>query len=177
MLRAVPSIIRIAASTDEALRSTIFVSAILRTSSFEMVATLSLLGTEDALSRLHAFLIRTAAGVFCYEAKGAVCIDCDNHRNYEPDIIFCALVKLFCKSNNVDTVLSKCRTNRWCGCCLARRNLSLIYPISFRAMKHGTSSIKCGGACGAVLRLHALRKILLPRENIRRTTCSQNIKN
>ena len=62
MLRAVPAIIDIADSRFAALRSGIFVSAIFCTSAFEIVATLFLLGTPEALSIPHAFLIRTAAG-------------------------------------------------------------------------------------------------------------------
>ena len=62
MLRAVPAIIDIADSRFAALRSGIFVSAIFCTSAFEMVATLFLLGTPEALSIPQAFLIRTAAG-------------------------------------------------------------------------------------------------------------------
>ena len=62
MLRAVPAIMLIAASTDAAFRSGIFSSAILRTSSLEIVATLVLFGTPDAVFRLQAFFNRTAAG-------------------------------------------------------------------------------------------------------------------
>ena len=59
MERAVPAIMLIAASTLAAFRSGILVSAILRTSSLLMVATLVLLGTPEPDSMLQAFLIRT----------------------------------------------------------------------------------------------------------------------
>lgn len=62
MLLAVPAIMLIAASMLAAFRSGIFISAISRTLSLEMVATLVLLGAADAVFRLHAFLSSTAAG-------------------------------------------------------------------------------------------------------------------
>lgn len=62
MLRAVPSIMRMAASTDAALRSGIFSSAISFTCCLVIDATLVLLGTPLALSMPQAFLISTAAG-------------------------------------------------------------------------------------------------------------------
>ena len=62
MLRAVPAIMRMAASTLAALRSGIFSSAISRTCACVIVATFVLFGTPDAVSMLHAFLMRTAAG-------------------------------------------------------------------------------------------------------------------
>ena len=62
MERAVPAIMLMAASMLAAFRSGILVSAILRTSSLLMVATLVLLGTPEPDSMLHAFLMRTAAG-------------------------------------------------------------------------------------------------------------------
>ena len=62
MLRAVPAIMLMALSTLAAFRSGILVSAILRTCSLVILATLFLFGTPEALSRPQAFLIRTAAG-------------------------------------------------------------------------------------------------------------------
>src|SRR5699024_1530983 len=62
MERAVPAIMLMAASMLAAFRSGILVSAILRTSSLLMVATLVLLGTPEPDSMLQAFLISTAAG-------------------------------------------------------------------------------------------------------------------
>ena len=58
----VPAIMLIAASMLAAFRSGILVSAILRTSSLLMVATLVLLGTPEPDSMLQAFLMSTAAG-------------------------------------------------------------------------------------------------------------------
>ena len=60
--RAVPATMLIAASREAALRSGILVSAILRTCSVVIFATLVLLGTAEAVSIPQAFLIRTAAG-------------------------------------------------------------------------------------------------------------------
>src|SRR5690625_3140044 len=62
MLRAVPSTIRIAASTSAALRSCILVSAISFTLSRLTVATLLTFGSPEALSIPAAFLSNTAAG-------------------------------------------------------------------------------------------------------------------
>jgi hypothetical protein len=62
MLRAVPAIMLMAASMDAALRSGIFVSAILRMSSLVTDATLSLLGMADPFSWPLAFFNKTAAG-------------------------------------------------------------------------------------------------------------------
>ena len=62
MLRQVPAIMDMAASTLVQLRSGIFCSAILRRSSLLMVATLSRWGTPEALSMPQAFLMSRAAG-------------------------------------------------------------------------------------------------------------------
>ena len=62
MLRAVPAIMLIALSMVAAFRSGIFISAISRILSLEMVATLVLLGTPEPDFRLQAFFSRTAAG-------------------------------------------------------------------------------------------------------------------
>src|SRR5699024_6741952 len=62
MLLAVPSTIKTAASTDDAFKSSIFVSAISRTCAAVTVATLFLLGSPEHFSVLAAFLRRTAAG-------------------------------------------------------------------------------------------------------------------
>ena len=62
MLRAVPAIMLMAASTLAAFRSGILSSAISRTCALVMVATFVLFGVPDAVSMLQAFLIRTAAG-------------------------------------------------------------------------------------------------------------------
>ena len=70
MLLAVPQIILYAESRLAALRSGIFVSAILITSSLEILATFVLLGTPEPDSILQAFLRRTAAGgVFVINVK------------------------------------------------------------------------------------------------------------
>ena len=57
MLRQVPAIMDMAASTLVQLRSGIFCSAILRRSSLLMVATLSRWGTPEALSMPQAFSV------------------------------------------------------------------------------------------------------------------------
>ncbi len=62
MLRAVPSIMRIAASTSAAFRSCIFDSAISLTCAFVTVATLFVLGSPEPFSTPAAFLSKTAAG-------------------------------------------------------------------------------------------------------------------
>jgi len=62
MLRAVPSTIRIAASTSLALRSFIFSSAISFTCWRVTVPTLFLFGVPEPLARPAAFFRRTAAG-------------------------------------------------------------------------------------------------------------------
>jgi len=62
ILRAVPSIIRIAVSTLEALRSFIFASAISRTLSRDPFATFFLLGSPEPDSIPAAFLSRIGAG-------------------------------------------------------------------------------------------------------------------
>ena len=70
MLRAVPAIMLIALSTDAALRSGIFCSAIFFTCSRVIFATLVLFGVPEAVSMPHAFLMRTAAGgVFVTKVK------------------------------------------------------------------------------------------------------------
>src|SRR6266508_181597 len=70
MLRAVPAITFIAASTSRAFRSGIFVSAIWRTCSRRSRPTLSRFGSADPFSRLSASLISTAAGgVFVMKVK------------------------------------------------------------------------------------------------------------
>ena len=70
ILLAVPAIMLIAASTEPALRSGIFISAISRILSLLIVATFVLLGTPDPDFRLQAFLRRTAAGgVFVTKLK------------------------------------------------------------------------------------------------------------
>ena len=62
--------VSIAASMEPAFRSGIFISAISRTLSFEIVATLSLFGTPEAFDRPHAFFRSTAAGgVFVIKLK------------------------------------------------------------------------------------------------------------
>ena len=69
-LLAVPAIMLIAASIDAAFRSGIFISAISRILSLEIVATFVLLGTPDPDFRLQAFFRRTAAGgVFVMKEK------------------------------------------------------------------------------------------------------------
>ena len=68
--RAVPAIMLIAASTDAAFRSGIFISAISLTLSLEIVATLVLFGTPEPDLMLHAFFSSTAAGgVFVTKLK------------------------------------------------------------------------------------------------------------
>src|SRR5207302_2612655 len=62
MLRAVPSMIRMAASTSTAFRSTIFRSAIWRTWSFLSFATFMRFGSPEPFSRPAACLISSAAG-------------------------------------------------------------------------------------------------------------------
>ena len=62
MLRAVPSMIRIAASTSLALRSGILSSAISRTLSRDTLATLWRLGSPEPLSTPAASRSSTAAG-------------------------------------------------------------------------------------------------------------------
>ena len=62
MLRAVPATMLIAASSEPALRSGIFCSAICFTCSRVSFATLVLLGVGDAVSIPHAFLMSTGAG-------------------------------------------------------------------------------------------------------------------
>ena len=62
MERQVPAIMLMADSMSVQLRSGIFCSAILRTSSLLIVATLSRWGTPEAVSMPQAFLIRRAAG-------------------------------------------------------------------------------------------------------------------
>lgn len=43
--------------------------------------------------------------------------------NIYDQLICSSGIELFCKFNDIHTVLSKCRTNRWCWCCLSSRNL------------------------------------------------------
>ena len=62
MLRAVPSIMRIAASTSAAFRSCILVSAISLTWSFVTEATFFVLGSPEPCSTPAAFFSKTAAG-------------------------------------------------------------------------------------------------------------------
>ena len=62
MLRAVPAIMLIAASTDAAFKSGIFISAISLIFSLLIVATFVLFGTPEPDFRLHAFFNKTAAG-------------------------------------------------------------------------------------------------------------------
>src|SRR5699024_4602162 len=62
ILRAVPSTMRIAASTSAAFKSSIFDSAISFTVSRLTVATFVLFGSPDALSIPAAFFNKTAAG-------------------------------------------------------------------------------------------------------------------
>ena len=98
----------IAASKDAAFKSGIFVSAISFNLSLESVATFVLFGVADAVFKLHAFLIRTAAGgVFVMKLKllsaytvmttGMICVA---H-------VCCLSVELFCEFNNVYTMLSQ----------------------------------------------------------------------
>ena len=56
-------------------------------------------------------------------AGGYVIVYCDNYRNNQIALICSSGIELFCKFNDIHTVLSKCRTNRWCWCCLSSRNL------------------------------------------------------
>ena len=62
MLLAVPAIMLMAASSEPALRSGIFCSAIFATCSLVIFATFVLLGTPEPLSMPQAFFRRTAAG-------------------------------------------------------------------------------------------------------------------
>ena len=62
MLRAVPSIMRAAASSFDALRSFAFARAISRTCALVTLPTLSLFGTPEPFARPAAFLRSTAAG-------------------------------------------------------------------------------------------------------------------
>ena len=70
MLRAVPSTIRIAASTFAAFRSGCFICAISRTWAFVTEPTLVLFGSPEALASYAARFKSTAAGgVFVMKAK------------------------------------------------------------------------------------------------------------
>src|SRR5690625_3308690 len=70
MLRAVPAMVRNAASISAAVRSGSLVLAISSACARVRVSTLSLLGSDDALSMPRAFLIKiVAGGVFLSQVK------------------------------------------------------------------------------------------------------------
>ncbi len=110
MLRAVPSIMRVAASMFAALRSFILSSAIFCASARGSLATLFLFGSPEALSIFAAFFRRTAAGgVFDHEAS--LCLR--------------ALIELLAEAHDVDACLAECRTYRRSRVGLASDNLQL----------------------------------------------------
>ena len=59
----------------------------------------------------------------CNEAETSVTVNCNYYRNDQISLISCLCVELFCKFNDVYTVLSKSRTNRWSRSSLSSWNL------------------------------------------------------
>ena len=88
-----------------------------------MVATLVLFGTAEADFRLQAFLSSTAAAEFGNEAEASVRIYSDNNRDDHITLICCSSVEFLRKLYDINTMLTKSRSNWWCWCCFASRNL------------------------------------------------------
>ena len=59
----------------------------------------------------------------CDEAEASVCVNRDNYRNDQVALISGSCIELFCELNNINTMLAKSRSNWWCWCCFASRNL------------------------------------------------------
>ena len=119
MERQVPAIMLIADSISVQLRSFIFCSAILRTSSLEIVATLSLWGTPEA------------GGSLGDKRETVVCIDRDDDRDHHSHIAFGALIEILCELPDIDAVLAECRAYRGSRGCLTGRNLESDVSYNF----------------------------------------------
>ena len=126
MLRAVPATMLMAASTDAALRSGIFCSAIFLTCSCVICATFVLFGTPEPLSiSAGLFNQHRSRRSLRYEREGTVGINRDDDRDNNTDIVLRSFVEFLCESHNVDAMLTKSRSYRRRRRCFAGRYLEL----------------------------------------------------
>jgi hypothetical protein len=128
MLRAVPSIIRMAASTSLAFRSFILSSAISRTCLPVTVPTFTLFGVPEAVASPAAFLSRTAAGGVLRMKEKVRSRHSARRR-----------VELLAEIDNVHLVLAKGRTYGRRRGRLTRRDLELDLGLD-RFLRHLASA-------------------------------------
>ena len=112
MERQVPAIMLMAESMSVQLRSGIFCSAILRTSSLLMVATLSLGNAGSGLDAACLLDEQSGRRSLGDEGKAAVRVHGDDDRDHHTHIALGALVEVLGELTDVNAVLTQCEAYR-----------------------------------------------------------------
>ena len=147
MLRAVPSIIRLACSTSRALRSAIFSLTMFSIWADVTVPTFSLLGTPDPLAMPAACLSSAAAGgLLVTKSNAAVVVDVDHDRNRHAVGFARPLVELRDELPQVDAVAAQRGADRRGRSGLTAGNLEL--RRSDKLLCHKQSLSLAGSADG-----------------------------
>ncbi len=135
MLRALPAMVRTAASRSAAVRSGCFIFATSSSCLREILPTLAVLGVPLPFSMPIALRISTAAGgVLHDEGEAAVRVHGDDHRDRQSLLQLLGLrIELLAELHDVHTLLTQRRSDRGRWVRGARGHLQLDIALDFLA--------------------------------------------